>query len=155
MLSIIIPSTFVHTDKSCQLYWKYTTDPSKGLLAYRSTPLACGYSPAELLMGRKLRNSIRTFHTILNSSWPDMDKLREREAGSKETQRLNPRHNAIPLKSVQPGTPVHIKDMGTTSTVTGAAETLRFHCETKPFPCHPNPYQQASVSQCFEQASFT
>ena len=80
---------------------KKEKDRSKGLLAYRSTPLACGYSPAELLMGRKLRNSIRRFHTILTSSWPDMDKLREREAGSKETQRLNPRHNAIPLKSVQ------------------------------------------------------
>ena len=56
-----------------------------------------------------------------------MDKLSEREAGSKETQRLNfnQRHNVIPLKSVQPGTPVHIKDMGTASTVAGAAKTPR------------------------------
>ena len=56
-----------------------------------------------------------------------MDKLREREAGSKETQRLNfnQRHNVIPLKSVQPGTPVHIKDMGTIGTVAGAAKTPR------------------------------
>ena len=56
-----------------------------------------------------------------------MDKLREREAGSKETQRLNfnQRHNAIPLRSVQPGTPVHIKDTGTTGTIAGAAETPR------------------------------
>ena len=106
---------------------KKEKDPSKGLLAYRSTPLACGYSPSELLMGRKLRNTIPTFYTVLNPSWPDMDKLREREAGSKETQRLNfnQRHNAIPLRSVQPGTPVHIKDMGTTGTIAGAAETPR------------------------------
>ena len=78
-------------------------------------------------MGRKLRNIIPTFHTVLNPSWPDMDKLREREAGSKETQRLNfnQRHNAIPLRSVQPGTPVHIKDTGTTGTIAGAAETPR------------------------------
>ena len=54
--------------------------PSKGLLAYRSTPLACGYSPSELLMGRKLRNTIPTFHTVLNPSWPDMDKLSEKES---------------------------------------------------------------------------
>ena len=56
-----------------------------------------------------------------------MDKLREREGESKETQRLNfnQRHNAIPLKSVQPGTPVYIKDMGTTGTVTRTAETPR------------------------------
>ena len=106
---------------------KKEKDPSKGLLAYRSTPLACGYSPSELLMGRKLRNTIPTFHTVLNPSWPDMDKLREREEGSKETQRLNfnQRHNAIPLRSVQPGTPVHIKDMGTTGTIARAAETPR------------------------------
>ena len=31
---------------------KKEKDPTKGLLAYRSTPLACGYSPSELLMGR-------------------------------------------------------------------------------------------------------
>ena len=60
-----------------------------------------------------------------------MDKLREREAGSTETQRpnFNQRHNAIPLKSVQPGTPVHIKDMGTTSTVTGAAKTAKSYLD--------------------------
>ena len=104
-------------------------DPPKGLLAYRSTPLACGYSPSELLIRRKLRNTIPTFHTVLNPSWPDMDKLREREAGSKETQKLNfnQRHNAITLRSVQPGTPVHIKDMGTTGTIAGAAETPRWY----------------------------
>ena len=58
-----------------------------------------------------------------------MDKLREREVGSKETQRLNfnQRHNVIPLKSVQSGTPVHIKNMGTTGTVAGAVETPRSH----------------------------
>ena len=104
---------------------KKEKDPSKGLLAFRSTPFACGYSPSEILMGRKLRNTIPTFHTVLNPSWPDMNKLREREAGSKETQRLNfnQRHNAIPLKSVQPGSPVNIKDMETTGTIAGAAET--------------------------------
>ena len=77
---------------------KKEKDPSKGLLSYRSTPLACGYSPSELLMGRKLRNTTLTLHTVLNPSWPDMDKLREREAGSKETGRLNfnHRHNEFP-----------------------------------------------------------
>ena len=106
---------------------KKEKDPTKGLLAYRSTPLTCGYSPSELLMGRKLRNTIPTFHTVLNPSWPDMEKLHEREAESKEKQRLNfnHRHNAAPLKALQPGIPVHIKDMGTTGTVTRAAETPR------------------------------
>ena len=36
-----------------------SSDPYSALLAYRSTPLPwCGYSPAELLMGRKIRSKI-------------------------------------------------------------------------------------------------
>ena len=38
-------------------------DPGKGLLAYRSTPLACKFSSAQLLMGREIRNSVPVFHT--------------------------------------------------------------------------------------------
>ena len=34
---------------------KKSEDQYETLLAYRSTPLSNGYSPAELLMGRKLR----------------------------------------------------------------------------------------------------
>ena len=76
-----------------------------------------------------------------------MDKLRERDAGSKETQRLNfnQRHNVIPLKSVQPGTPVHIKDMGAISTVAGAPKTPRSYlvetenATVRQNPSHVNP----------------
>lgn len=73
----------VETTKSLP---KKEKDPSKGLLAYRSIPLACGYSPSKLLMGRKFRNVIPTFHTNLNPSWPDMEKLCEREAESKKSK---------------------------------------------------------------------
>ena len=114
----------VETTKSLR---KKEKDPSKGLLAYRSTPLTNGYSGSELLMGRKLRNTIPTFHANLNPCWPDMDKLREREAESKEKQRLNlnQRHNVVPLKVLQPGTPVFIKESGSTGTITRSAETPR------------------------------
>ena len=37
---------------------KKSVDPYGALLAYRTTSLECGYSPAQLLMGRQLRTSI-------------------------------------------------------------------------------------------------
>ena len=40
------------------------------MLVYHSTPLSTGYSPAMLLMGRKLQNTIPTFQTQLNPILP-------------------------------------------------------------------------------------
>ena len=39
---------------------KKSTDPYIALLNYRTTPLLHGYSPAELMMSRKLRNCVPT-----------------------------------------------------------------------------------------------
>ena len=44
--------------KTVKNFLKKEQDPTKALLAYRSTPLASGYSPAELLMGRKIKSTI-------------------------------------------------------------------------------------------------
>ena len=51
-------------------------DQAKALLAYRSTPLACGYSPAQLLMGRNIRSTVPTFPAHLKPQLPDVEKLR-------------------------------------------------------------------------------
>ena len=57
------------------------TDPSIAMLNYRSTPLECGKSPAELLMGRKIRTRL----PMLLRETPDMetkskiDKIRHRQ----------------------------------------------------------------------------
>ena len=76
-------------------------DPAKGLLAYRSTPLAFKFSPAQLLMGRQIRNSVPVFHTQLHPLWPDLENLREKESISKLKQQtvFNSRHKAkrLPL----------------------------------------------------------
>ena len=59
-------------------------DKELAILAYRSTPLSTGYSPAELLMGRKLQNTIPTFQTQLNPRWPDLEHLQKQEASNKQ-----------------------------------------------------------------------
>ena len=58
-------------------------NPYKALLAYRSTPIENGYSPAELLYWRKIRTTVCPVPTMpqnLLSRLPDMPTLREREA---------------------------------------------------------------------------
>ena len=102
-------------------------DPAKGLLAYRSTPLAYKFSPAQLLMGRKLRNSVPMFHTERNPHWPDLERLHTRESESKLKQQsnFNLRQKAKPLTPLEPGTEVHVKVLDVPGVVVKAAETPR------------------------------
>ena len=65
---------------------KKENDKEKVLLAYRSTPFSCGYSPAELLMGRKIRRTVAIFHTLLRPKWPYLAHLQKHEAQSKMHQ---------------------------------------------------------------------
>ena len=54
-------------------------DPYVALMSYRSTPLENGYSPAELLMGRKLRTTIPTITEQLLPSIPPKSVVKEKE----------------------------------------------------------------------------
>ncbi|UYV74195.1 hypothetical protein LAZ67_11002385 [Cordylochernes scorpioides] len=58
---------------------KKNQDPSLGLLEYRSTPLENGYSPAELLMGRKLRTTLPIAPENLNPKLVDSQTLKRKE----------------------------------------------------------------------------
>ncbi|PFX34624.1 WD repeat-containing protein 3 [Stylophora pistillata] len=84
---------------------------------------------AQLLMGRKLRNSLPTFHIELNPQWPDLEKLHARESERKLKQQtnFNFRHKATPLTPLEPGTEVHVKDLDRPGVVVKAAETPRSH----------------------------
>lgn len=102
-------------------------DPAKGLLAYQSTPPACKFSPAQLLMGRQIRNSVPMFDTQLNPHWPDLGKLHARESQSKLKQEtmFNSRHRAKPLSPIGPDTEVFVKDLKRSGKVVKAATTPR------------------------------
>ena len=73
------------------------------ILAYRSTLLENGLSPAELLMGRKLRTSVPVELQQLSPKVPNHSQLHQKENQQREKQRqnFNKRHHAVlskPLK---------------------------------------------------------
>ncbi|UYV72739.1 K02A2.6-like [Cordylochernes scorpioides] len=65
--------------KIAKMILKKNLDPSLGLLEYRSTPLENGYSPAELLMGRKLRTTLPIAPENLNPKLVDSQTLKRKE----------------------------------------------------------------------------
>ena len=90
-------------------------DPFLALLSYRVTPLHNGYSPSELLMGRKLRTTVPMSPDLLQPSVPDYSRLVSREAAMKEKQKKNfdRRHKAQELKKLVPGESVWVPEMRT------------------------------------------
>uniref|UniRef100_A0A665VK30 Integrase catalytic domain-containing protein n=1 Tax=Echeneis naucrates TaxID=173247 RepID=A0A665VK30_ECHNA len=60
------------------------SDPHLALLSYRVAPLACGFSPAELLVGRKLRTTLP--HIPQET---DTKKLAEKQKQLKQKQKEN------------------------------------------------------------------
>lgn len=87
-------------------------DPLIALMCYRSTPCATtGVSPAELLMGRKIRTTLPVLEKNLRPKWPNRKKVREKDAVEKAKQAFyyNRRHGARPLPPLRPGDAVFVK----------------------------------------------
>ncbi|KAL7830876.1 hypothetical protein SRHO_G00303780 [Serrasalmus rhombeus] len=106
---------------------KKSDDPYLALLAYTATPLQNGYSPAQLLMGRRLRTTVPILPALLVPSIPDKDKvmLKERERKAKDAQRYNQQHRARNLHKLVPGQDVWITDQKATGAVIGSHATPR------------------------------
>ena len=122
------------------------------LLVHRSTPLENGYSPAELLMGRKLRTTVPVIPKALQPKLPNQKTLREKEREIRRRQQsnFNRRHKAKALEPLLPGEPVWIPDRNTTGTVTKEAASRSYEVQTEsgryrrnrqqiiPLPAQPN-----------------
>lgn len=87
-------------------------DPYLALLNYRATPLQCGFSPAELSMGRRLRTRVPIVPTSLTPEWPKLSAMKEANASQKEVQKeyFDKRHRATELPALSPGDPVWVKE---------------------------------------------
>ena len=84
---------------------KKEKDPAKALASYKATPLENGYSPAQMLFGRKTRTAVPVFPDQLKPSWPGLQELREHEQESKivQTKRYNVTHRCTELTAPKPG----------------------------------------------------
>lgn len=78
------------------------------LMAYRATPSSStGVSPAELLMGRKIRTILPTLQDNLKPNWHNEDGIRQADAAAKQKQAYYYKHrNGVrilpPLSPVDP-----------------------------------------------------
>ena len=84
---------------------KKEKDPAKALVSYKATPLENGYSPAQMLFGRKIRTTVPVFPDQLKPSWPGLQELREHEQESKivQTKRYYETHRCTELPAPKTG----------------------------------------------------
>lgn len=112
------PQSNGHAEKSVQtikLMLKKCREENSSLpyalLQYRNTPLPdTGYSPAQALMGRRLRTKLPVSSTLLQpKTAPPSEIIRSKER-SQEVQRYYFNQTATELSPLQPSQPVWVKD---------------------------------------------
>ena len=97
------------------------SDPYLGLLAYRTTPLENGYSPAELLMGRKLQSTLPVIKSLLMPKAPPFEPLMQKEENFKRRRKMkqyfDQHHKAKSSRPLQKGEEVCLPDTSASGTV--------------------------------------
>ena len=97
-------------------------DPHLALLSYRTTPLPfCNYSPAQLLMGRRLRSAIPILPKALVPNWPDLKQFREIDDKYKQKlkKQFDRHHRVHELPVLDDQVPVYISSGRNTSAIPG------------------------------------
>ncbi|UYV82739.1 K02A2.6-like, partial [Cordylochernes scorpioides] len=98
--------------KNIKQSFKKEEDCYLTLQAYRTMPLESGYSPAELLMGRRLRTSVPAIESSLMPRYLDSEALQEREKRRVINQKrlYDKRHDVHSLPQLQQGDSVWVRD---------------------------------------------
>ena len=101
---------------------KKCDDPCLGLLAYRSAPLQSGFSPAELLMGRRLRTNLGE---MCGNPMTADDHLTFKAANTQYKAAMKQNHDrparVVEMPTLQSGDRVHIRDMDRPGVVQGSS----------------------------------
>ncbi|UYV62314.1 K02A2.6-like [Cordylochernes scorpioides] len=113
--------------KNIKQSFKKEEDCYLTLQAYRTMPLESGYSPAELLMGRRLRTSVPAIESSLMPRYLDSEALQEREKRRVINQKrlYDKRHDVHSLPPLQQGDSVWIRDQRVKGTVLHKSEEPR------------------------------
>ncbi|CAL8134117.1 unnamed protein product [Orchesella dallaii] len=100
------------TVKIIKLQMKKNDDSVLALMEYRTTPLTNGYSPTELLTGRKIRTTLPCAPGSLSPKIVDLENLQRKEETNKKNQKqhYDRRHRAVEKPELSPGEKVWIKD---------------------------------------------
>uniref|UniRef100_A0A3Q2U3D0 Integrase catalytic domain-containing protein n=1 Tax=Fundulus heteroclitus TaxID=8078 RepID=A0A3Q2U3D0_FUNHE len=138
--------------------FKKASDPYRALLAYRATPLSNGYSPAELLMGRRLRTTLPILPERLQPVLPDLQVLRQTERKKRwaDAKCFNSRNRARDLGKLSPGDNVWIADAAEQGKVSSVHSSPRSYLVMGPQGtlrrnrCHLIPMPE-SGSECEQQ----
>ena len=94
-------------------------DPHLALLAYRSTPLEQGYSPAQLLMSRNLRTTVPVHPCKLKPEVIAPERLSKKDSELKQRQKENydSRHRVHDLPPLTAGDRVYLPQLKTNTSV--------------------------------------
>ena len=107
-----------------------SSDPYKALLSYRATPMPwCALSPAELLMGRRIRTDIPQVKESYVPEWPHITNFRRLDERYKQSQKehYDKRHRVRTLPPLPEDQPVWVGTRGlqTPGRVSHAADAPR------------------------------
>ena len=116
---------------------KKSADPHLALLSYRATPLHwCRLSPAELLMGRRVRTTLPGLQQQFIPEWPYVEKFRSQDEEFKAMQKAtyDRRHRATPLSNIPEDTAVYVRtgDRQVPGTIVSSASTPRSYVINTP-----------------------
>ncbi|UYV73012.1 K02A2.6-like [Cordylochernes scorpioides] len=107
-------------------------DPYLALLAYRATPLANGFSPAELSMGRRIRTTIPT--PTKQHQPPNLKNLKNQEAIQREKQKyyFDRAKGVRELPPLEVNDRVWLTDLKTPGVIISKADTPRSYMVDTP-----------------------
>ena len=91
--------------------WRKNDDKHLALLDYRTTPLPdIDLSPAQLLMGRRLRNKLPMMESLLQPASNNQQEISRYLEKTEESQKkYHDRHASMDMEELQPGTKVRMQ----------------------------------------------